>query len=77
MPRHHRQPPARQLPVHDVQIGAADRAGADLEQQLAGARNGHGQRFLAQALMRGVKAHTAHQIPCRVVGAIIIVFQFS
>ena len=60
MAGHERQPGLRELPVDDVEIGAADAAGGDLEEHLAGLRLRLGDVLEAQRLALPVEHHRAH-----------------
>ena len=57
-----RQLGARQLAIDDVQIGAADRAGANLHQDLACSRLRSGKLSRAERLPWCVKDHRFHKV---------------
>ena len=58
--RNQRQRGLREFPVHHVQVGAADAAGAHPEQYLAGCRPGHWQLLQAQGFTGRGQYHGAH-----------------
>ena len=60
--RHERQLGLRQLAIDDMQIGAAHRARADLDQDLARARLGGRNLSRAERLPLGMKDHRFHGV---------------
>ena len=60
MPEHDRQPRRVDLAVAQVQIGPAHAAGADLEQQLAGAGPGIGEGRRDERLPLALQDHRTH-----------------
>ena len=58
--KHERQLGMAQLPIDDVQIGAADPAGHDLEQHLTWPRLGHGQLGGLERRARRLEHHGLH-----------------
>jgi hypothetical protein len=58
---HERQFGLRQLAIHDVQVGAAHGAGADLDKDFAGAGLWGWQLSGAQGLPLGAKDHRFHR----------------
>jgi hypothetical protein len=61
VPQDQRQLRLGQLAVHDVQVGAADAAGSDLDQDLARARLGVRDVRRAQRLTGAVEHHRSHR----------------
>src|SRR5262245_53327986 len=61
MPRNDRQLRVRQFAVDDVQIGAADAAGRDLDQDVAALRRGHRPLAPYQRRAGPLQDHGAHE----------------
>jgi hypothetical protein len=62
MAQHERQLGPRQLSIDDMQIGAAHRARADLDQDFARARTGNWNFGRAEQLPLNVKDHRFHGV---------------
>jgi hypothetical protein len=61
VPEDERQLRTRQLAVEDVQVGAADATGADLDQEIVRARRRPLQFAQLQRLSRTIEHHRAHK----------------
>ncbi len=60
MAEHERELGLRKLAVENMQIGAADAAGRDLDEDLAGSRLGHFERGLLERRARAFEQHRLH-----------------
>jgi hypothetical protein len=58
---HERELGMRQFAIYHVQIGTADRAGADVNQYFTGSRPGLGEINCAEGLARGLQDHGSHK----------------
>src|SRR5712691_2625462 len=58
---HERQLGLAQLTAHDVEVGAANRADRDPDQDLTLTRRGDGQVFEAKGFLRRAKLHRLHR----------------
>ena len=61
MADHEREFGLGQFAVHDVEVGAANRAGRDTNQDLTASRHGNGQLHEAKRLLRRAKLHRPHR----------------
>ena len=60
VPRHHRQPGLREIAVHHVEVGAADAAGRDTDQDFARTRLGNGPLLRGERGSIAAINHGAH-----------------